>query len=62
MNTKRKKKARMGRPSMGRDARIVAVIVKISANEKQEWQRAAAAEDLPLGPWLLKPRREQRGK
>lgn len=59
MTTAKRKKAKMGRPSKGRDAKTIAVIVKVSANERKAWLVKAKAEGLPLGPWLLKPRREE---
>ena len=58
----KQKKAKMGRPSMGRDAKKIAVIVKISANERTAWAAQAKKSQMPLGPWLLKPRRDEMGK
>lgn len=54
----------MGRPPLGRDAKTIPIMVKVSANERALWERLAKAEGLGLGPWLLKPRREepQKGK
>jgi len=59
MTTPKRKKAKMGRPSKGRDAKILLLVVKISANERAAWLKHAKAAGLPLGPWLLKPRREE---
>ncbi|MGD0090054.1 MAG: hypothetical protein ABSE73_09045 [Planctomycetota bacterium] len=55
----KKRKVKMGRPSLGRNAKTVAVIVKISANERAAWLKLAKVAGLPLGPWLLKPRRDE---
>ncbi|MGD0091071.1 MAG: hypothetical protein ABSE73_14225 [Planctomycetota bacterium] len=55
----KKRKRTVGRPSKGRNARTIAVIVKVSANERAVWLKQAKAEGLPLGPWLLKPRRDE---
>lgn len=54
-----KKKARMGRPPLGKDARRLPVLIRISTRERAEWKRRAKAEGLGLGPWIAKPRREE---
>ena len=62
MKSKKKKKARMGRPPMGRDGRNISVMIRVSANEKAAWGKAARAEDMGLGPWIAKPRRDDTGR
>ncbi|MCY3021501.1 MAG: hypothetical protein NTW87_21005 [Planctomycetota bacterium] len=59
MTTPRRKKAKMGRPSKGRDAKTRLLVVKISANERAAWLKHAKAAGMPLGPWLLRPRRDE---
>lgn len=64
MTTKNNGKVKMGRPSMGLDARRVPVMVKASARERAEWVRRAKNEGMSLASWLAKPRRDEleRGK
>lgn len=54
----------MGRPSLGKDAKTIPIMVKVSANERAIWEKLAKAEGMGLGPWLLKPRRDglQKGR
>jgi hypothetical protein len=54
---KRKKKARMGRPPLGANARTIRIVIKATANEKVAWLKASKAAGMMLGPWLLKDRR-----
>ena len=51
------KKKKMGRPSKGRDARTIPVMVKLSARERAAFEKKAKAADMGLGPWLVEPRR-----
>ena len=53
------KKPRRGRPSKGRDARSVLVLIRISANEKSAWMKEAKTVGMGLGPWIAKPRRDE---
>ena len=48
---------KVGRPSLGRDARIVAVTLKLSMNEKQLWERQAKALGMGLHEYILHPLR-----
>jgi hypothetical protein len=57
-----KRKRGVGRPSKGRDAKTIAVIVKISARERAVWRQKAKAAGLAVGPWLLQPRRDELAK
>jgi hypothetical protein len=54
-----KKKKRMGRPSKGKDARSIPVMVKLSLNERIVFERAAKVAGMKLGPWLIQPRRDE---
>jgi len=54
-----KKKARMGRPPMGKNARRIAVLIRVSENELAVWRKAAKSEGIGLGPWIAKPRRDE---
>lgn len=56
---KKSGKARMGRPSLGRDARRIPITVRVSANELNAWRKAAKAARMSLGSYLLAPRREE---
>jgi len=56
---KKRKKSRMGRPPLGRDARMTTLTFRVSENELAVWRRAAKAAGMPLGPYLLAPRREE---
>ena len=58
----RKIKPKMGRPSKGRDARNVRIVVKATANEVVAWRKAAQKMGMMLGPWLVKPRRDELAK
>ena len=54
-----KPKKKMGRPSMGDDARQIPLMVKITAKEKKVWASLAKAAGLPISIWLAKPRRDE---
>jgi len=60
MKKKAKKKARMGRPPKGDDARKVFVGVKVTPRELKAWKASAKAESVSLSEWLLAPRRDKR--
>ena len=47
-----------GRPPKGKEARLLPLLIRITAKEKAAWTKAAKAEGLGLGPWVAKPRRE----
>jgi DNA-binding transcriptional regulator YiaG len=51
--------AKMGRPTLGDDARTIPVMVRLSANEKRAFTKAAKAAGMGLGPWLLELRRRE---
>ncbi len=44
---------------MGKTARTLIVLMRISPVEKAVWTKAAKAAGMKLGPWLLKPRRDE---
>ena len=54
-----KRKPKIGRPSLGRNARVVPVMVKATARERKEWERRAKAEGMSLGAWVAEPRRKE---
>jgi hypothetical protein len=54
------KKPRRGRPSKGRDARSVLVLIRISENEKRAWMKKAKSVGMGLGPWIAQPRRDKK--
>jgi ribosomal protein L17 len=56
------KKSKMGRPSKGRDARILALMVRLSANERAAFEKKAKAARMPLSAWLIQPRRDELAK
>lgn len=60
--SEKNRKAKIGRPSLGKDARQIPVLIRVSVNEKTAWTKAAKAEGMSLGAWLLKPRRDELGK
>ncbi len=59
MDKKRKKRSRMGRPPMGKNARNINIAIRVSANELAAWRRAAKAAGVSLGEYLLAPRRSE---
>ena len=48
-----------GRPPKGKEARLLPLLIRITAKEKAVWTKAAKAEGLGLGPWVAKPRRAE---
>ncbi|MFH0964725.1 MAG: hypothetical protein V2A58_12035 [Planctomycetota bacterium] len=44
---------------MGRDARSVLVMVRITPRERVAFAKGARDEHVPLGPWLIQPRRDE---
>jgi len=56
---KKKTKSRMGRPPLGKDARMTTLTFRVSENELAVWGKAAKAAGMPLGPYLLAPRRKE---
>ena len=54
-----RKKARMGRPPKGKDARKVRILLKATPAEAAAWRKASKAESMGLGPWIAKPRRDE---
>lgn len=44
---------------MGKDARMTTLSIRASENELAVWRKAAKAAGMPLGPYLLAPRREE---
>ena len=55
----KKSKRKMGRPSLGKDARNLGVLVRVSANELAAWRIAANAAGLTLSSWIAEPRRDE---
>lgn len=53
------KKAKLGRPSKGDDAKVLSVMVKATAKELPEWKCRADAEGMSLGTWVAQPRRDE---
>ena len=51
-----------GRPPLGRNARRILVVTRITANELRDWRKAAKKAGLSLGSWLLLPRRQEHTK
>jgi hypothetical protein len=51
------KKALMGRPPLGKDAKTIPLMVKVSQKELVAFRKAAKAEGMALGPWLIQHRR-----
>ena len=56
---KKRKKSRMGRPPLGKEARMTTLSIRASEIELAVWRKAAKAAGMPLGPYLLAPRREE---
>lgn len=44
---------------MGKDARSLLVLIRISVNEKADWSKKAKAAGVGLGPWIAQPRRDE---
>lgn len=59
MKTKRRRKARMGRPPMGDAAKKLALAFRLTPIERRAWEREAKAAGMSLGAYLLKPRRDE---
>ena len=53
------KRKKPGRKPKGPYGRTITLAVKVSQLELAAWKKAAKAEKSPLGPWLLKPRRDK---
>jgi hypothetical protein len=60
----KKPKARMGRPPLGSESRVIPVLIRITATEKREWLKQAKKAGMGLGPWLIQHKRDElkRGK
>lgn len=48
----REKKPKVGRPSLGKDARSVVLQSRVQENEKTAYQKAAKAEGKDLSTWI----------
>lgn len=48
----REKKPKVGRPSLGKDARSVVLQSRVQASEKTAYQKAAKAEGKDLSNWV----------
>ena len=58
----KKTQKKPGRKSLGKRGRTITLAMKVSQVELAAWRKLAKAEDMPLGPWLLKPRRDRLAK
>lgn len=54
---KKPKPKKVGRPSLGREAKNIPVTIKISMNEKLRWERRAKALGMGLNEYILHPLR-----
>lgn len=48
----REKKQKVGRPSLGKDARSVVLQSRVQAEEKKAYQKAAKSEGKDLSAWI----------
>lgn len=48
----RKSKPKVGRPSLGKDAKSVVLQSRVQESEKDAYQRAASAEGKDLSTWV----------
>lgn len=48
----RKQKAKVGRPSLGKDAKSVVLQSRVQETEKETYQRAAHSEGKDLSTWI----------
>jgi predicted HicB family RNase H-like nuclease len=48
----REKKPKVGRPSLGKDARSVVLQSRVQESEKAAYQRAAKAQGIDLSTWV----------
>ena len=48
----REKKPKVGRPSLGKDAKSVVLQSRVQAEEKKVYQKAAKAEGKDLSTWV----------
>jgi predicted HicB family RNase H-like nuclease len=48
----RDKKPKVGRPSLGKDARSVVLQSRVQETEKKEYQKAAKSEGKDLSTWI----------
>jgi hypothetical protein len=55
----KKKKDPRGRKSKGRAAKIIPIVIKMSAAELAIFKSEAQRANSPLGRWLLEPRRKE---
>lgn len=62
MKPKSKKKSRMGRPTIGPERRPIPVLIRVSEREKRTWSKQAKLAGMALGPWIVKPRRDEMGE
>jgi hypothetical protein len=58
----KKMKTKMGRPSKGKEARVISIAVKLSAIERAAFRKLAKAAGMPLSAWILQPRRDELAK
>lgn len=49
-----KSKTKVGRPSLGKDARSVVLQSRVQASEKAAYQKAAKAKGIDLSTWVRK--------
>lgn len=56
------KRKKMGRPLKGDKPLTDVIVVRVSKTERRAFKKAAKAEKMELGPWLLKPRRDELAK
>lgn len=58
-STQKKPRKKMGRPTLGDDARVRFVSLRVSANEIKEWTAKAEAMGMTLRQYILAPHRNQ---
>lgn len=51
------KRKKMGRPSMGREAKKVNVVIRVSPIERKELNRKARAKGVSLSAYIMAPHR-----
>lgn len=56
-NTPKPEKRCPGRPSLGRDARVVPFTLRVSENEIEAWRRLAEAQGMSVREYILAPHR-----
>lgn len=48
-----------GRPTLGRDARIVPLTLRVTENELEAWRRLAEAQGMGVREYILAPHRRK---